>query len=361
MRKAWQVRCRMARKIEAALVDRASLDPGWTPLLSHWLRSQQLFELLRSLRGHHWPRARSAIRSRLIDQFSVVREQLHHYLQGPEWNGRLSRLYFRELVDELASLEAEFERVELDLRKRLIKVTTDPIVLEGVELGRYEILLEVDSLKETPRYTIRSSEGLASSSDSGLCHPHVSHGRLCEGEGRHTIAAALETGRVGDFFVIVRQILETYNAGSAYVSLEDWDGYPCGDCGDLLDDDNSSSCYACGTCLCTSCTSDCIECDEPHCNGCLIDCEDCRNGCCERCLKTCAECRRDCCDHCLSQAGRCESCEEKDTPTTNPEEDPELEEATSLSNAPETATATTTEVHADRLGQAGLAAGSRPD
>lgn len=360
MRKAWQVRCRMALKIEAALIERAALDPGWTGLLSHWLRSQQLFELLRLLRARHWPRARSAIHSRLTDQFSVVREHLHQYLQGPAWNGGLSRLYFRELVAELTGLEDEFERVELDLRKRMIKVTTDPITLEGVDLGCFEILLEIDSLKETPRYTIRSSEGQGSTSDASICHPHVSHGRLCEGEGRHAIASALETGRVGDFFVIVRQVLETYNAGSAYVSLDDWDGYPCSDCGDLLGDDNSSSCYACGTCLCTSCTCDCMDCDEPHCNGCLTDCEDCHRGSCERCMTTCVGCRRCVCEECLSETGRCESCEEKATKNINPEEEIH-DEATSLSKTPETAIATTTEVHADRVGQTGLVAGSRTD
>ena len=31
-------------------------------------------------------------------------------------------------------------------------------------------------------------------------------------------------GRLFDFFVIVRQVLNTYNPHSAYISLEDWDG-----------------------------------------------------------------------------------------------------------------------------------------
>jgi len=360
MRKAWQVRCRMARHIEAALNHRQSLDPGWTPLLAHWLRGQRLFELLQTIRQKKWNRAQRWLSSRLPDQFAVVREHLHHYLQDPRWSGRPSRLSFRDLVSELVGLEDEFARVELDLRKRLIKVTTDPITLQEVDLGGYEITLEVNSLRDSPRYRIRSCDGVASASDSSLCHPHVSHGSLCEGDGRLAIAAALETGRLGDFLVIVRQILETYNPGSAYVSLEDWEGFPCGDCGDLLDRDESSSCYTCGTCLCSSCTIDCSDCDEPHCSGCLTDCEDCHRGCCERCVRTCVECRRPCCDYCRSTAGRCESCEEAASQNSNTEEEPD-EEKTPITNATEPATATATEVHAHGLGQAGLVAGSRTD
>ena len=40
---------------------------------------------------------------------------------------------------------------------------------------------------------------------------------------------ALRAGRLLDFFQIVSRILETYNSGSAYVSLSHWNGSPCAD------------------------------------------------------------------------------------------------------------------------------------
>jgi hypothetical protein len=64
-----------------------------------------------------------------------------------------------------------------------------------------------------------------------VTHPHVCNGQLCEGDGAAPIKAALGSGRLLDFFVLVGQILETYNDASAHVTLDNWEGRSCNDCG----------------------------------------------------------------------------------------------------------------------------------
>ncbi len=44
------------------------------------------------------------------------------------------------------------------------------------------------------------------------------------------MGAALTEGRLLDFFMIVRQVLQTYSPDSPYVSLDDWYGRQCSDC-----------------------------------------------------------------------------------------------------------------------------------
>ena len=55
---------------------------------------------------------------------------------------------------------------------------------------------------------------------------------LCEGEGRLPVLRALEQGRLLDFFLLVRNVLSTYNPDGAHLPLSRWRGAPCTDCGD---------------------------------------------------------------------------------------------------------------------------------
>lgn len=65
--------------------------------------------------------------------------------------------------------------------------------------------------------------------DDRTVHPHVHDESLCEGEGEAAIGKALSQVRLLDFFVLVHQILQTDNAGSAYARLNEWTGNPCRD------------------------------------------------------------------------------------------------------------------------------------
>ena len=92
-------------------------------------------------------------------------------------------------------------------------------------------------------------------------------------------------GRLLDFFVLVRQMLETYNSSSPYVSIDDWEGSAATDCGCSMDADDAGSCDrcdeqclqrvldllpGCDRYLCSDCTGECARVRE-HVLRCLPD------------------------------------------------------------------------------------------
>ena len=135
-------------------------------------------------------------------------------------------------------------------------------------------------------------------------------GELCEGDAAVPIRAALAEGRLCDFFLLVRSVLETYNPHSAHVTLNDWYGSPCYDCGGITDDDRGYFCEGCDHDFCEDCISSCRCCDDSRCVGCLDDCPHCDEPTCGGCLKTCNDCRKPCCRNCLDD-GICPACLEK--------------------------------------------------
>ena len=110
----------------------------------------------------------------------------------------------------------------------------EPITLEDVYLGEFEIRLDVFRLSELSSripYTVIALHPHPASSSDDVTHPHVSGRHLCEGDGSAAIRAALSHGRLFDFFSMVLGVLRTYNSDSPYVRLEDWNGVSCYDCG----------------------------------------------------------------------------------------------------------------------------------
>ena len=47
-----------------------------------------------------------------------------------------------DIYQDLVALRQEFEELDYDLRERRLSVVTEPIVLEGVYLGPFEIRLQ---------------------------------------------------------------------------------------------------------------------------------------------------------------------------------------------------------------------------
>jgi hypothetical protein len=125
-----------------------------------------------------------------------------------------------------------------------------------------------------------------------VTHPHVRDGQLCAGEATDPIARALEQGRIADAFLAVRSVLQTYNAGSPFVSLSDWHGQPCSECGGTVHDDEGYHCEQCGQTCCEDCTGWCDVCESSFCRSCLE--EDIESGrmCCRSCRHRCDACNR---------------------------------------------------------------------
>jgi hypothetical protein len=197
-----------------------------------------------------------------------------------------------DLYQDLVALEEEFPQVQIDLEEDQISVTTEPVILEGIELGRYQIRLDWQQLKAMHPYRVVALEANPAASNAEITHPHVNGGLVCEGDGRAVIARSLAEGRIYEFFLTVNRLLHTYAPGRAYVELENWHGSPCHDCGSVIDEDEFYSCCRCEHLVCGDCGTCCSACDQSFCNGCTDSCEECHETTCIGCLAHCPECER---------------------------------------------------------------------
>src|SRR5437667_3334418 len=87
--------------------------------------------------------------------------------------------------DRRATLEDEFGDVEIDLRAKLVTVTTEPIILEGVHLGSFGIVLswtELAGESGSNAFKIIAREENTASANDAVSHPHVNHQKLCAGD-----------------------------------------------------------------------------------------------------------------------------------------------------------------------------------
>ncbi len=219
----------------------------------------------------------------------------------------------RRTFDELRQLTDEFEQVDFKRSGGTLLVRTEPIVLEGISLGRFEIRLETNPPQGNalPALRIVALDPNPASADSSVTHPHVRAEQLCAGDATSPIQRAFDEGRLADLFLIVRSVLQTYNEGSPYVALDKWDGIFCFDCGDTIDREQSYGCERCGRDFCDECMSCCRECGAAHCLGCLFTCQFCKQPHCSICELICKQCRQAGCSDCL-QEDLCPNCQPQD-------------------------------------------------
>lgn len=221
-----------------------------------------------------------------------------------------------DLVGELKQLQDEFDQVKHDPQCQKLSITTDSIELEEVQLGEFEVILEISRLGEASRssvYRVVALDPHPAASNDSVTHPHVSDEHMCEGDAGAAIGAALANGRVCDFFMLVRSVLQHYNSSSPYVSLADWHGSPCHECGSTMHEDNSHWCSSCGEEVCEDCSSYCRRCDETRCDGCLEECSVCGDRVCSSCRTTCEHCGRTLCVTCQEES-ECPCIEERKEP-----------------------------------------------
>ena len=250
------------------------------------------------------------------------------------------------IYEELLALDSEFDEVEVDLQEKHLSAITEPIELEGVELGRFQIRLDWSRSSLLDAYSVIALDPNPASISSSITHPHVRDERLCEGEGRPAIQAALQQGRLVDFFVLVRQVLETYNPSSPYVRLVDWSGVECSDCGCTAPEDDSQSCDRCSSSLCTDCSRSCGACSRTLCGSCGTLCTSCETEHCSACLARCFVCGERYCRQCLTDQ-QCQNCLESQE-NVDDESSFESSEAETERASPATA------VHSICLGETGV-------
>ena len=290
---------RTAVRLQAAYAAAARGGPHFYLPEEDWLELRRLAQRLHVAELRRWSTAAARIRAALILDLERLGYRLRDLIGGLRATERTSRPTVRMLYEELQAAEQEFGGLEID--DATLGVTTNSIVLEDIRLGSFSIRLDTERLTGDAPYAIVALEPNPAVSSSETTHPHVNGERLCPGEGRGAINAALTEGRLFDFFTIVDRILHTYAEGSAYVELNRWHGVPCHDCDCTVDEDDACSCRGCDESLCSECLLACESCGDGYCSGCSERCAECEGRYCSRCLKTCLRCRREVCESCLDE------------------------------------------------------------
>ncbi|MEQ8788820.1 MAG: hypothetical protein RIC55_21085 [Pirellulaceae bacterium] len=271
---------------------------------------------LRKAEARGWCAASRRVRADLtatLDQLRDAALDVQRSLRSPDPGFVMSP---QQIYHDLVALYDEFEEVEIVAKSRIISVKTEAIQLQDLYLGPFKIVLHWDQFDERMPYEVVALDPQpASRVGDDVVHPHVQGEDLCEGEAKALLRSALRQGRLFDFFVIVRQTLQTYNPSSAYVAIDEWDGRRCADCDTHVGDEGDYSCEQCRCLVCDDCEITCEGCGGCFCGECMNRCEKCNQASCDQCLKTCGRCSASCCRECHENEV-CKSCEETDSTAT---------------------------------------------
>ncbi|WP_013630033.1 hypothetical protein [Rubinisphaera brasiliensis] len=300
-------------KVVLEIHDQLARQPAnasiWLPA-SRWQQLQREHRLHSKAQRRGWTHTAARMRQRMQMSLQSLLRDLQFNAHSLDVPGSQQHASAPEIFGDLRALADEFASIEVDFENREIVVVTAEIVLQGIELGRFEIRLPFENYPDKAScYRVVALDPHPAASNRHVPHPHVQDETLCEGTGRASIQLALQQGRLFDFFTIVAGILATYNEGSPYVSLEDWRSVHCVDCGSLVREDCEVLCESCRDTLCENCSIRCGDCDHEFCCGCTSECDGCNERVCHHCLSACADCEADFCSSCLC-AERCDHCHE---------------------------------------------------
>ena len=271
------------------------------------VRSRRWIEgILRKLKlceGRAW---RGAAK-RLISQIAPGLREIPHHVRELELVVQACRVNVPRVSDiykELLQADEEFGQLRYYTENDVLAVSTDLIELEGIQLGCFEIQLQLASLADIQSYNVYRVVALdphPAASNELVTHPHVNDERLCAGDAGAVINMSLTTGRICDFFLLVRSVLTHYNPDSPYVALEKWHGVPCYECGFVASEEDVYWCISCENSLCSECSSYCRKCEETVCLACLETCGACEELICSSCMARCPNCDRPICVTCQKE------------------------------------------------------------
>ncbi len=342
---------RLLVRTAIVLGGRRAPPPATTDLpVAAWLSCLRSAELLNESEQRGWQVAQAACRERFYRQLGDLGRQLDASIDELAHAPAARPATALEIYDDLCALETEFAGLRIDLQARELAVTTEPIILEGVPLGAFEIVLPWSESVGPQSYQVVALDPNPAATNEAVTHPHVSDDQLCEGEGQAAIRHALAAGRLFDFFTVVGRALATYNESSAYVPLRRWHGTECSQCGYVSDDDRTSSCERCECNLCDECGAGCGACGDWCCADCTASCNDCGDSHCGACLRRCSNCHDHFCEECVDH-GICHCC--RDAANDDGAEEEDASGGAACAAAPEAAGA---EVLAHSVGQTAISA-----
>ena len=298
---------RVAGRIQQALQAVEVQQP--IPVLPEisWADALKWRRLWQVCRQRGWSMAAVECREELRCSLQVLVGQAQTAIQQLQDQDSETRdVPIRDVYEELLALQSEFDNTVWDIPQQTLCVMTEPIELDDVHFGPFKIVLHWGRLDSQKPYEVIAQEPYRAASNDEVTHPHVHAGSLCEGDGKTPIRKALRQGRLCDFFLLVRQILQTYNASSAFVRIGEWDGKSCTDCGDSCQRE-TSHCDNCNGHLCSECGASCAACDGLLCNECRGACHGCHDTYCGECVSDCAGCGHSFCQECLTD-GECDEC-----------------------------------------------------
>jgi hypothetical protein len=295
----------------------------WLPWLpdTAWEKAQHFQRQIARAEGRGWHLAAERLRRGFLHQARCIETSLQSWkmqVESVETDAANSpKISVRDIYHDLAALYDEFDDVSFDRRRTQISVITEPITLDGVYLGPFEIQLDWGGLPCDHNYLAIATDPHPAATNSSVTHPHVQDELVCAGEAKQPIRSALREGRLLDFFLIVVNTLGTYNPGSPYVALEDWYKATCDDCGEVIRIDAEEVCEACEAVICGGCCVTCDGCKDTFCDKCLAHCRDCGDYYCavgdNACLARCANCNEARCrQNCLDDKERCTNCHEEE-------------------------------------------------
>jgi hypothetical protein len=133
-----------------------------------------------------------------------------------------NRLY-KEMMLLITTFGAEC--VNVDAKQRTLRVTLGPIVLEGINFGRFDVIIWFDKLISGDGghpYTLEALEPNLTEHKPYVPHPHVNAGVLCEGQATNPLANSFATMHLCEAVIMIGNTLNTYNPGSPHQKIEEW-------------------------------------------------------------------------------------------------------------------------------------------
>jgi len=291
---------RMAVKLQSCLERRQAApdDPLHAAIkgaLSYARTLEQQLHCHELARRRGWLSAAVLVQEQLTHQLRQLHRAVTDAVNQIHPVSALPQPTLRDLYDEIRQLSHEFSEVDLDIKAGVVMAVTEDIELQGYYLGPFEIKLHLArlvKLADSSAFEVIALDPHPPASNSEVTHPHVRDGEVCAGDATVAIASALREGRLVDAFLALNSVLHTYNSHSPFVALDDWEGTPCADCGDLIDGDGTYFCHGCERDFCDDCASSCDICGATYCRACLEEDVESGHQCCRECRERCNACRR---------------------------------------------------------------------
>ncbi len=167
---------RLAIEIQEQLKTNQSTSEKVELPTTTWQQSEILLRRMRGARQHNWQLAAQRLQLDLQEMLRRLNGELisiDRVLESQHYESRNASII--EIYADLVALQAEFDEVSFDRRGRTISATTEPIELEGVYLGPFEIRLDWGDLAEgrPHNYRVIALDANPSAANDSVTHPHV--------------------------------------------------------------------------------------------------------------------------------------------------------------------------------------------